>query len=260
LELLGRPAHTLNRALTKILPINDLDEAEYGKIISLKYKSHQNRNRKEYKYLNSIIDHLAKKTKKNFNYEVFIFNSYSPNAFAMPGGIIFVTSGLLKVLKTEAELTAILSHEIGHIELSHCLDRVKFEILSRKITDTSAGKIADFVVSLFFQNNFSKTQEAEADEYAYAMLLTTKNNPKGLGSAFNLFNKFHQNGKTKGNIIFEYIMTHPHTVLREEKYLERARVWWLTNPNMKRYNGEKNLKKLKSFYSYIYKDEWVDSY
>ena len=55
-----------------------------------------------------------------------------PNAFALPGGVIIVTGGLLKTLKSEAELAAVLSHEMGHIELSHCLDTVRFQLLARK--------------------------------------------------------------------------------------------------------------------------------
>jgi predicted Zn-dependent protease len=61
----------------------------------------------------------------DIEYRVAILNHDSINAFAAPAGYIFVTRGLLKTIKNEAELAAVLGHEIGHVTRKHILDVIQ---------------------------------------------------------------------------------------------------------------------------------------
>lgn len=70
------------------------------------------------RYVNLVGQSVAKVSSKrpNINYKFGIIDNSEINAFACPGGYIFITTGTLKVLKNENELAAILAHEIGHVE------------------------------------------------------------------------------------------------------------------------------------------------
>ena len=59
------------------------------------------------------------------NYHFAILNSQEQNAFAAPGGYIFITVGLLKTLKNEAELAGVLAHEIAHVTKQHMLETIR---------------------------------------------------------------------------------------------------------------------------------------
>lgn len=56
---------------------------------------------------------------RNYPWQVFVLNSSEPNAFSVGGGAIFVTAGLLRACRSEAEFAAIVSHEMGHQLLGH---------------------------------------------------------------------------------------------------------------------------------------------
>ncbi len=72
------------------------------------------------KYVQDIGDRLAANThRRNLDYRFTVLDSKEVNAFALPGGYIYITRGLMAYLKSEAELAAILGHEIGHVTARH---------------------------------------------------------------------------------------------------------------------------------------------
>jgi predicted Zn-dependent protease len=54
------------------------------------------------------------------------------NAFALLGGQVFVTRGMLGFVESEAELAAVLGHEIAHVDLRHCVERYQYEYRSAR--------------------------------------------------------------------------------------------------------------------------------
>ena len=75
----------------------------------------------------AITDALPEKK----DWEVVVFKDDSPNAFALPGGKIGVHSGLLKVAKTDAQLGAVLGHEVGHVLAQHSRERVSEQLVAQ---------------------------------------------------------------------------------------------------------------------------------
>jgi beta-barrel assembly-enhancing protease len=261
-QLFGKTTKSISSAITKVMPVDSIDEKEYGDVIAEKYGLGTDTSCKEYKYLNNIMRGLSPYIKKPFNYRVFIADDSAPNAFALPGGVIFVTKSLLVTLKSESELAAVLAHEMGHIEKSHCMDAVRFQLLSRKIGSESAGKLADIAMNLLLRHSFSKTQEGEADEYSYTLILNTKYNPSGVGKAFlslmEYINDISHRQLKRANILRDYFSTHPEMEIRHEKYIESARIWWKKNPIEKRYAGVENLKIKISYYERSdFPNEWI---
>lgn len=262
-QLAGRATSSISRALTKVIPVDSLDEKEFGDAIAMSYEHQETRGDERYRYVNDLMGTVARFRKKPFLYRVYIIGDLSPNACAFPGGVILVTDGLLKTMKSEAEVMAVLSHEMGHVELSHCLDTVRFRLLAEKVGSAPIGTLADMAVNILARHTYSKTQEDDADSYAYAMLLNTAYNPAGVGGAFGSFLAYQEASGGSGfsgqaGPLREYLMTHPHLEHRKEKYSEKARIWWQKNPGARKYNGKKNLREMKAFLTGIsYPGEWT---
>ena len=84
------------------------------------------------------------------------------NAFALPGGHVFLGEGLLALMDSEDQLAAVLGHEIEHIDQRHCVERVQLEARMRRLRLGVAGDLAQIPVSVF-QAGYTKNQELEAD-------------------------------------------------------------------------------------------------
>lgn len=264
-ERMGKPIKAIDHTLSEVMPISDLDEAAYGRAIAKHYErsNYSEKDRLKLSYLNHLVDSLENYARKSFDYQVFLWSSPMPNAFALPGGIIVVTNGLLKVMQNEAQLVSVLAHEIGHIEKGHCLDAIKYQLALEKINAESLGKLADFANTLLLRHSFSKTQENEADEYAYTLMLQTSYNPNGVGGAFAQLEDYQNGGKTppmsneKANILRDYFSSHPPLPIRKAKFMGKAKVWRQKHPNIVRYKGEKNLEEWICFYEQVFEDEWT---
>lgn len=264
-QLLGKAPQSLSRSVTKMLPIDSVDEGELGKNLRSYYSSTGNLTADEEKtlaYLNSIVKSLQKFKKKPFDYEVRILSSESPNAMALPGGVIVVTSGLLKIVKSESELVAVLAHEMGHIEMSHCFDSVKYEILSKKIIHNSLGAIADFSRNLLISHTFSKTQEDEADNYGFQLLTSSQYDPSAMPKAFSHLKAASSiPTSTLPNPLRDYFLSHPPLDQRIGKFATEAQVWWNSRGNEKRYIGIKNLEEKMDLSIKDFGDsEWTSIY
>ncbi|MCU0847145.1 MAG: M48 family metallopeptidase [Spirochaetes bacterium] len=259
-QLFGKSTASMSRALTRIVPVNDIDEREFGVSISDKYASAESTGTKEHAYVNCVLKSVTAFARKPFRYRAYVIDNPHPNAFAMPGGVIFVTKKLLETLKSESELAAILAHETGHIELSHCLDAVRFELAAKKIGRATAGKLADLAVNLLLRHSYSKTQEDEADSYAYRLILETRYDPYGLPGAFASLSV--SGGappeRREADLIRDYANSHPPLALRIEKYGQKAGHWRKSHPLEKRYSGVNNLKELACFAEKSdYPGEWM---
>ena len=71
-------------------------------------------------YVQNIGSKLAANSHRaNLNYQFTVLDSKEVNAFALPGGYVYITRGLMAYLNSEAELAAVLGHEIGHVTARH---------------------------------------------------------------------------------------------------------------------------------------------
>ncbi len=245
-QLLGTPVMALDHLVTRVIPIDDVDEREFGELLRARYDRQVDPDDPDYLYVNDLMERLAVRAGKPFEYRVYILNWSMPNAMALPGGVILVTTGLLEVLNSEAELVAVLAHELGHIERGHCLDAVKFRILADKVGARHFGQIVDSGVRILSGHSFSKTQEDDADEYAYTVLLDGRYDPAALGMAFASLLE-DQRGRARRpsrgvNPFRDYFSSHPPLEIREAEFRERAGAWWRRHPGEVRQTGEENLR------------------
>ncbi len=175
-------------------------------------------------YVQNIVNQIIASPKVNyrntFNYQVTIINRNDiVNAFATPGGRIYVYTGLLKFLDNEATLAGVLAHEVAHCERRHATKRLTKAYGVSLLLDVVLGKnpstletiAANLLVGLAFLKN-SRDDEYEADEYAYQYLKTTVWYP---GSLIFFFDKVKQN---EGSSFLEVLLsTHPLSQDRIDK-------------------------------------------
>ena len=139
-------------------------------------------------------------------YRFQVLNSSVPNAFALPGGFIVVNRGLLVVFKSEAELAAVLAHEIVHVTAKHSLAGYQRAIagnilVSGVSTLTGGGILGTGVQALsnvttsLIQNGFSREQEREADSIGMDYMVKAKYNPQGMVDLQEYFYKELEGGQ-----------------------------------------------------------------
>ena len=92
------------------------------------------------------------------------------NAYAAPGGYVYVTRALLERFNSESAIAMCLGHEIGHLELRHTTDRLRAMMMARKIVGSDIAAIAQLGYQTL-TNCYTKEQEFAADEFGFRISL-----------------------------------------------------------------------------------------
>lgn len=242
---LGKPVKSVDRVISRVFPVNEINEKMLGDEIKLRFaetfKPKIPEEEATVRYLNSLINSLSDETRGSFQYQVFLVDG-PPNAFAMPGGVLCITKGLMGILENEAELVAILGHEIGHVERGHLFDAARGEMLRRKIRKTSIVSYASDAIHILVGLSFSKTQEDEADEFGFRMLLKKQYDPIAMTTPLEKLIQGSMQKQGSTDFFEDFFTSHPYTELRIEKFRSRAKLWKKNYPNEKRCLGRKNFK------------------
>ncbi len=118
-----------------------------------------------------------------------IENDQMVNAFAGPGGYVFVTTGALKLMKNEDELAGVLSHEIGHVVCKHALKAARAAKIGEAAIEFGAEteeqkqqfqQLTDFIVDMLFVHGLSKSDEYQADRRGAQYAYNAGYDPRGL--------------------------------------------------------------------------------
>lgn len=142
------------------------------------------------------------------------------NAFALPGGPVFVYTGLLKYLDSEAALAGVLAHEVAHIESRHATKRLSanygVSLLLSLVLGQNPSALAEIATNLFVGLAFlanSRSDEDQADRLSVEYLKTTKYYPGGVKF---FFEKMKSDGTVSSNSgkIATFLSTHPDPIER----------------------------------------------
>jgi len=176
-------------------------------------------------YLQSLGNKLVSASDKNQNkYHFFFVADNSLNAFAGPGGNIAVNTGMILATDTEAQLAAVLSHEITHLNQHHLermiADKKRHKIptlaaliaaalIGSKAPNVASGAVAATMASnVQHQINFTRQNEWEADRLGMSILYTSGYDPYSMPEVFeHLQTDFLHHGIQ----ISPFLMTHPVT-------------------------------------------------
>lgn len=165
----------------------------------------------------SIVERLT--TDSRFQYDVHIAQDDTPNAFALPGGVIVVHTGLIAATKTAEELAGVLAHEVQHVERRHALRglikemglRGLWALVTGDLGSTMAGQAAVELTSL----QFSRDDEREADEHGFDALVRAGIDPRGMPAFFATLSQV-ADGPAPA-----FLSTHPPSAERDQALRQR---------------------------------------
>jgi len=191
LYLIADTEQELTRMPVSFTRMTDEEEIRIGNELARSYASDQEQNNTPEAsvvehYLARVGSQLASRAHRKLPYKFhYIANSSFINAFALPGGHVYVGGGLLSLMDSEDELAAVLGHEIEHIDHYHCAERVQQEQALRKIP---LGGLVALPIELF-EAGYSKDQELEADREGTRLAVQAGYSASG---AIRMFEGFEQ--------------------------------------------------------------------
>ncbi|MDR2178315.1 MAG: M48 family metalloprotease [Treponema sp.] len=231
-DSISSSGQAISRAAEEITP-----EQEYyigravGANILSRYKMRQDAAALT-KYLNEICTVIVINSPRPeiYNgYHVAILDSMELNAFATPGGHIFITRGLLACADSEDALAAVIAHEIGHIQLQHSIKAIKNSRITSAIitTASSTAKVlgsaelkelagvmdesVNEIITTLIDKGYSQEQEFEADTAAMSLLAAAGYDPAAL---ISMLQQIERNQREHSGGL---IKTHPSPARRTEK-------------------------------------------
>lgn len=219
---------TGERQFTPFMPASSeakIGAQEHAKILAqyggaIKNPSLQN-------YVTSVGQKLVPHTERNdVKYTFTVIDSPIVNAFALPGGYVYISRGILNMANNEAELAAVIGHEIGHVTARHSAERYSRGVLASigasVISATVKTPALDQAVGLganLYLSSYSRSQESQSDDLGIRYISRAGYDPmamsefhRGLQASTALDAKIA--GRDAENQQFNYFSTHPITAQR----------------------------------------------
>lgn len=166
-------------------------------------------------YVNRIGQDLVSVCdRKGLRYHFKVLDNDEINAFACPGGFIYVYKGLLKTIDNEAQLAGVLGHEIAHVVARHSvkkLQQIYGVSLLIQVALGKKGKVVQNVVAAaagLILLGYGRDNEFEADEYGTLYEYSAGRNPDGM---VQLLGKFKSMEKNPPGTLEKLLSTHPPT-------------------------------------------------
>jgi Zn-dependent protease with chaperone function len=156
-------------------------------------------------------------------YNIFLASDKTPNAFAVPGGHIVVTQGLLDLVKSDMGLAMVLAHELGHHQFRDPLRGMGRSLSLSLIVSVFMGGQSTFVrlVMSLVNSSYSREQELRADRFGLALVSSTFHRTAG---AFEFFEKVSEHQTSRVHELTSMLSTHPYAPdrIKALKELEAA--------------------------------------
>lgn len=179
-----------------------------------------------------IENSIAKKSPWQFQFHL-LGDEKTVNAFALPGGQIFITAGLYDRLQNEAQLAGVLSHEVGHVIERHTAEQMAKSQFGQMLVTAVATAGSDYsqdggmnspqviasMVNQMFQLKYSRKDESEADQWGIKLMSEAGYDPTAMIDVMEILKKASGEGGT-----LEMFQTHPNPDLRIKQikaYLEQ---------------------------------------
>ena len=181
------------------------------------------------RYVSGLGLALARASERpNLPWSFTVIDDPMVNAFALPGGPIFITRGILTHMNSEAQLVSVLGHEIGHITAKHSVSQMSQAQLAQigliaavivKPELAGFGDLASQGLGLLFMK-FGRDDETQADDLGFRYMTSGGYSPTEMAEMFRTLQRLG-GGSTEGRVP-EWLSTHPDPGNRVQKTLDRA--------------------------------------
>ncbi|MCU1258377.1 MAG: peptidase Ste24p [Bryobacterales bacterium] len=165
-------------------------------------------------YVNRLAQNLVRHSDVTFPVTVKILDADQPNAFTLPGGHVFVATGLIRLSESEAELASVIAHELGHVAARHATREATRERIAGATSIPLVllgGPIASLAarqaIPLGFLK-FSRVAENEADMLGLQYLYDTGYDPS---AAVDIFERMEALERKRPGAVGQLFKTHPMT-------------------------------------------------
>ena len=170
-------------------------------------------------YIDQLGQHLANHSqRKNITYHFKVVDTEVVNAFAIPGGYLYVNVGLIRAAENESELAGVIGHEIGHVVGKHGVKQMTRQLGLAAVAQLALGedqsKLEQMVAGLATNGvltKYSRDAEREADMYAVQEMYDAGIDPEGMAT---FFEKLRNLQKSKPSRLQQMFATHPLTTER----------------------------------------------
>ena len=197
------------------------------------------------RYVNGLCQQVAQISHRpNLPYQCKVIDSSVINAFAVPGGYIYFTRGILAYLNNEAELVGVMGHELGHITARHSAEQYSRAQLAQAglgltfgLSETLSGfsDVVQFGVGMMFLK-FSRDNERESDDLGVQYSSKLGYDATQMANFFQTLDRMQPSSDRSG--LPEWFSTHPNPADRNQTVKLKAREWQaklgLTNPKVNR--------------------------
>ncbi len=207
----------------KDIELTDQEEIKLGEEISARVRAKYGvaQDPAIHKYVSLVGTVLAKKSSRsNLTYHFIVLDTDGVNAFAAPGGFIHITRGALALMKTEADLAGVLSHELAHVTEKHTIRAIqKGKMVQMGVNEANVSsnpevwkRLVDEAYKVVFAG-FGRADELDADEHGVTVAANTGYAPEGLGDFLNALKARNTGADSKQGLF----ASHPETDERLEK-------------------------------------------
>jgi len=195
LSLVADTEHELTRLPVTFTRMSDQEEIRIGNELAREYGSvggyakEASTTRVVQAYIDRVGRRVSAGAHRKLPYRFhYIFDPDFVNAFALPGGHVFIGDGLIALMDSEDELASVLGHEVEHIDHYDCAERVQTQAAVHKFPLDALVMIPVAV----FEEGYSKTQELEADREGTRIAVNAGYSPLGAVRLFQTFDQLYQ--------------------------------------------------------------------
>lgn len=177
-----RDADNAGLQVTRVSPE---EEMSLGDRIAGEVLRWNKENADESRYVSAVAAPLVEHVnRKAIHYTFHVVESPQINAFALPGGHVFVYTGMLGFVQSEAELAAIVGHEIAHVDQRHCIEHLQYELVARKIGLRQIGGFLTSLAHSLVEIGYHQDEETEADLAGERMTIEAGYDPGAAAATF----------------------------------------------------------------------------
>jgi predicted Zn-dependent protease len=219
---------------SELMLLSEADEMQLGKQtdgeVVAQYGIYQ--DKKLAAYVDALCQQLARVSHRpNLNYSSQILDASVVNAFAVPGGYVYFTRGILSYLNSEAELAGVMGHEIGHITARHSAQQYSRAQLAQMglgvgmlFSETLGhyGELAQFGMQMMFLK-FSRDNERQADDLGVEYSTKAGYDATQMANFFETLERMHSSSDNTG--LPSWFSTHPNPTDRVGAVRRKTKEW-----------------------------------